>query len=331
MSVRHILFHSVKWLAVLSLVAGQAWAAEPKIVFKLAEVHPQGYPTELGDEEFARLVGERTGGRIKIEIYPGGQLGDEKAAIEQVQIGAIAFTRVSSAPMAQFSKQLGVFSLPYIFDSKEHMWAFLNGPGGTKMLEALSSSGFIGLAYYDGGARSFYASKPITKVEDLKGLKFRVMQNEWAVKMVNAFGANATPMAYGQVFSAIQTGVIEGAENNAPSYLTASHYQVAKNYLLDGHQRIPEVLVMSKIAFDTLSKEDQAILRKAAADSVSKQRQMWDAFEGEALAKVKAAGSIITDVKDPTPYQKAVKPVIDEAMPQFGEALNAIAAARPKK
>ena len=330
MTVKDILVRSAMWMAVLSLVAGRAWGAEPQIVLKLAEVHPQGYPTELADEEFGRLVAERSGGRIKVEVYPGAQLGDEKAAIEQVQIGALAFTRVSSAPMAQFSKQLGVFSLPYIFDSKEHMWAFLNGPGGRKMLDGLTSSGFVGLAYYDGGARSFYASKPITKLEDLKGLKFRVIQNEWSVKMVNALGANATPMAYGQVFSAIQTGVIEGAENNAPSYLTASHYQVAKNYLLDGHQRIPELLVMSKTVFDTLSKDDQALMKKAAADSVAKQRELWDKFEGEALAKVKTAGCTVTEVKDPTPFQKAMKPVIAEAKAQFGDALDAIAAARPK-
>jgi tripartite ATP-independent transporter DctP family solute receptor len=331
MTVKSILFRSAMWMAVLSLMTGRAWAADPKIVLKLAEVHPQGYPTELADEEFARLVSERSAGRIKIEVYPGAQLGDEKAAIEQVQIGALAFTRVSSAPMAQFSKQLGVFSLPYIFDSKDHMWAFLNGPGGRKMLDDLTASGFVGLAYYDGGARSFYASKPITKAEDLKGLKFRVIQNEWSVKMVNALGANATPMAYGQVFSAIQTGVIEGAENNAPSYLTASHYQVAKSYLLDGHQRIPEVLVMSKTVYETLSKEDQALIKKAADDSVAKQRQLWDAYEGEALAKVKAAGSTIVEVSDPTPYQKAVEPVIKEASAQFGDSLKAIAAARPKK
>ena len=330
MNAKSILFRSLPWLAAASLVAGRAWAADPQVVLKLAEVHPQGYPTELADEEFAKLVAERTQGRIKVEVYPGAQLGDEKAAIEQVQIGAIAFTRVSSAPMAQFSKQLGVFSLPYIFDSKDHMWAFLNGAGGKKMLEDLTASGFVGLAYFDGGARSFYSTKPMTKVEDLKGLKFRVIQNEWSVKMVNAFGANATPMAYGQVFSAIQTGVIEGAENNAPSYLTSSHYQVAKNYLLDGHQRIPEVLVASKTVFDGLSREDQAVIRKAAADSVAKQRQLWDAFEGEALAKVKAAGSTVVAVKDLAPYQRAVEPVIKEASTQFGDSLKAISAARPK-
>jgi tripartite ATP-independent transporter DctP family solute receptor len=316
---------------LLALCTGRAAAAEAQITLKLAEVHPKGYPTEVADEEFARLVGERSGGRIKVDVYPGAQLGDEKSAIEQVQIGAIAFTRVSSAPMAQFSKQLGVFSLPYIFDSKEHMWAFLNGPGGRKMLDALQPSGFVGLAYYDGGARSFYATKPIARIEDLKGLKLRVLQTEWSVKMVNAFGASATPMPYGQVFSALQTGVIDGAENNAPSYLTASHSQVAKHYLLDHHQRIPEVLVMSVILAEKLPKADLELVQKAAVDSVAKQRSLWDAYEIEALAKVKAQGSVITEVKDLAPFQKAVKPVIDEAQKEFGEALQAIAAARPKK
>lgn len=330
MNRERILSCSAIALSMLALGVGRVAAAEPQLVFKLAEAHPQGYPTELADEEFARLVGERSGGRIKVEVYPGSQLGDEKTAIEQVQIGALAFTRVSSAPMAQFSKQLGVFSLPYVFDSKGHMWAFLDGPDGRKMLDALETAHFIGLAYFDGGARSFYSTKPITKVEDLKGLKFRVIQNEWSVKMVNAFGANATPMAYGQVFSALQTGVIDGAENNPPSYLTASHNQVAKNYLLDGHQRIPEVLVMSKAIWSGLSKDDQALIKKAAADAVKKQRQLWDAFEVDALAKVKAAGSVVTDVKDLSPFQKAVKPVIDEAQQTFGEALKAIAAARKK-
>ncbi len=331
MNPKRILFGSMKWLAMLSLVMGRAWAADPKIVLKLAEVHPQGYPTELGDEEFARLVGERTNGRIKVEVYPGAQLGDEKTAIEQVQIGALAFTRVSSAPMAQFVKKLNVFSLPYIFDSKEHMWAFLNGPMGTKMLDDLSGSGFIGLAYYDGGARSFYTTKPVKSVADLKGMKIRVMQNEASVQTMRAFGASATPMVYGQVFSALQTGVIDGAENNAPSYLTASHYQVAKYYILDGHQRIPEVLVMSKTVFDGLSKEDQALIKKAAADSVKKQRELWDKFESEALAKVKAGGSQVLEVKDPTPFQYAVKPVIEDARKDYGDVLKAIADARTKK
>jgi len=312
------------------LPSAEAAAGGP-IVLKLGEDHPKGYPTELGDEEFARLLGERSKGRMKVEVYPGSQLGEEKAVIEQVQLGAIALTRVNMSPMGEFSKPLGVFSLPYVFESSEHMWAFLNGPDGQKMLDSLKPSRLIGLCYYDSGARSFYARKPLTKMEDLKGLKLRVQLSEWALKTVRAFGANATPMPYGQVFSALQTGVIDGAENNPPSFFTASHYQVARHYLLDQHQRVPEILVMSKVIWDKLSREDQALVKQAAADSVKKQRELWDAFERESLAKVKAGGAIITEVKDLGPYRKAVKPIIDEASAQFGETLKAIEKARPKK
>ena len=318
-------------VACLGLFAQRTWSADaPKIVLKLGETHPKGYPTELADEEFARLVGERSNGRIKVEVYPGSQLGEEKAVIEQVQLGAVAQTRVSTAPVAQFSKQLGVFSLPYIFVSKQHMWNYLDGPDGQKLLDSLQPSHFVGLCYYDGGARNFYTSKPVKQLEDLKGLKIRVQQSEWMLKMVNAFGANASPMPMGQVFSGLQTGVIDGAENNEPSYFNWSHHQVAKYFLQDAHLRLPEILIMSKTVWDTLSKDDQAIIKKAAADSVKKQRELWDAAEADALAKAKAAGAIVTPVADLSPYQKAVKPVIDEASAQFGESLKAIEKARPQ-
>jgi tripartite ATP-independent transporter DctP family solute receptor len=314
---------------VFALVIFFAGAASlpAQTVFKLAETHPKGYPTEMADEYFAQLVTERSGGKLKVEVYPGNQLGEEKAAIEQVQLGAIAFTRVSSGPMAEFNKALGAFSLPYIFDNSDHMWKYLNGPDGQKLLDGLSASRFVGLCYYDPGARSFYSSKPIMKLEDLKGLKIRVIQNTINMELVAALGGSATPMPYGQVFSALQTQVIDAAENNFPSYLTANHYQVAKYYLVDTHQRVPEVLVMSKVVFDGLSKADQDLIRKAAVDSVARQRELWSAFEKEAEEKVKAAGCTVTYIKDLTPFQNAVKPVID-AHPEFTEILKGIAKAR---
>jgi len=263
-------------LALTMLFVGAA-SLQAQTVLKLAETHPKGYPTELADEHFAQLVTERSGGKLKVEVYPGNQLGEEKAAIEQVQLGAIAFTRVSSGPMAEFNKALGAFSLPYIFDSGEHMWSYLNSPEGQKLLDGLSTSRFVGLCYFDPGARSFYSFKPITKLEDLKGLKIRVIQNTINMELMQALGASATPMPYGQVFSSLQTQVIDAAENNFPSYLTANHYQVAKHYLVDAHQRVPEVLVVSKVVFDGLSKEDQDLIRQAAKDTVAKQRELWSA------------------------------------------------------
>jgi TRAP-type C4-dicarboxylate transport system substrate-binding protein len=189
----------------------------------------------------------------------------------------------------------------------------------------------VGLCWYDGGARSFYANYPLNTIADLKGKKFRVMPNALLVKMVEAMGASAVPMGAGQVFSAIQTGVIDGAENNAPSLISFNHYQVAKYYMLNEHLRLPEVLFMSKIVWDKLSKDQQAAIRKAAVETVDFQRKKWDAFEVEALAKIKAEGQIIVDVKDKTPFKNAVKQLLAEESPKFAETLKAIDAARPKK
>jgi tripartite ATP-independent transporter DctP family solute receptor len=306
--------------------------AQAQMVLKLSEIHAKGYPTELADEEFARLVDTYTKGQIKVDVFPGGQIsGDEKVVIEQVKIGAIAIARVSSGALGSFNAQLNVFALPFIFDSKAHMWAFLNGAAGQKMLADLAPSGFVGLCWYDGGARSFYANYPLNTIADLKGKKFRVMPNAILVKMVEAMGASAVPMAAGQVFSAIQTGVIDGAENNAPSLISFNHYQVAKYYMLDEHLRLPEVLFMSKMVWDKLSKEQQAAIRKAAGETVDFQRKKWDAYEIEALNKIKAEGEIVVEVKDPTPFKNAVKQLLAAESPQFAETLKAINAARPKK
>jgi tripartite ATP-independent transporter DctP family solute receptor len=301
-------------------------------VLKLAEIHPQGYPTELADEEFAKLVVKYTNGQIKVDIFPGGQIsGDEKVVIEQVKINAVSIARVSSGALGAFNAQLNVFSLPFLFDSSDHMWAFLLSPTGMKMLDDLAPSGFVGLCWYDGGARSFYANYPLNSIADLKGKKFRVMGNPLLVKMVEAMGASAVPMAAGQVFSAVQTGVIDGAENNAPSLVSFNHYQVAKYYMLDEHLRLPEVLFMSKLAWDKLTKDQQAGIRKAAAETVSFQRKAWDAYVIEATKKIKAEGEIIVDVKDKTPFKNAVRQLLAEESPKFADTIKAIDAARPKK
>jgi tripartite ATP-independent transporter DctP family solute receptor len=301
------------------------FAADP-MVLKLSEIHAKGYPTELADEEFARLVNLYTKGQIKVDVFPGGQIsGDEKVVIEQVKIGAVAIARVSSGALGSFNAQLNVFALPFMFDSKAHMWSFLNGAAGQKMLADLAPSGFVGLCWYDGGARSFYANYPLNTIGDLKGKKFRVMPNAILVKMVEAMGASAVPMGAGQVFSAIQTGVIDGAE------ISFNHYQVAKYYMLDEHLRLPEVLFMSKMVWDKLSKDQQAAIRKAAVETVDFQRKKWDAYEIEALNKIKAEGQIIVEVKDKTPFKDAVKQLLADESPKFADTIKAINAARPKK
>lgn len=298
--------------------------AEQTYSFRLAETHPPDYPTTLGDKKFAELVHEKSGGRIKIDVFPSAQLGEEKAAIEQVQLGAIEFARVSSGALAGFSKDYGVFSLPYIFDSQEHMWKFLKSEDGEKLLNSLEASKMKGLAYYDPGARSFYTKDPITKLEDLKGKKIRVIQNQVNVDIMEALGASATPMAYGEVFSAIQTGVIDGAENNYPSYYSSKHYEVAKYFLIDQHQRVPEVLLISTAAWKKLSPEDQNLIKEAALESVSYQIEEWNQYEKDSEEKVRAAGSTITEVADLKPWKEAVKPVIDKYRQEYGATLDAI-------
>jgi tripartite ATP-independent transporter DctP family solute receptor len=314
-------------------LAALSFAANAQTVLKLAEIHPQGYPTELADEQFAKLVNQYTNGKFKVDIFPGGQISaDEKVVIEQVKINAIQIARVSSGALGSFNAQLNVFSLPYLFDSSDHMWSFLLSPYGQKMLADLAPSGFIGLCWYDGGSRSFYANYPLNTIADLKGHKFRVMPNNLLVKMVEAMGASAVPMAAGQVFSAIQTGVIDGAENNAPSYVMSfNHNQVAKYYMLDEHLRLPEVLFINKGAWDKLSKDDQAAFRKAAAETVAFQRKAWDDYDVKAMAAGKAAGSTVVEVKDKTPFKNAVKDLLATEGPAFAETLKAIDAARPKK
>lgn len=267
------------------------------MVLRLAETHPGDYPTTLGDIEFARLVEEKTEGRIKIEVYHSKQLGEEKDVIEQVQFGAIDFTRVSVGPMTEFSPELAVVALPYIYKSADHMWNVLNSKIGDDLLAGLESSNFVGLGWYDGGARSFYNSvRPIKTLEDLEGLKFRVMQSELMVDMVEALGASPTPMPYGEVYSSIQTNVIDGAENNWPSYDTSSHFEVAKYYTLDEHLRVPEILIASKIVMDKVSAEDLELIREAALESQMFQREQWAAKEAASEAKIREAGNEIYEL-----------------------------------
>ncbi|MBD0379014.1 TRAP transporter substrate-binding protein [Paenibacillus sedimenti] len=300
----------------------------PKLNFRLAETHPADYPTTIGDKKFAELVNQASGGRIKIDVFPSSQLGEEKAVIEQVQLGAIEFTRVSTGALGGFNKQYEVFSLPYIFDNDEHQWRFLESEQGTKLLDSLESSRMKGLAYYSSGARHFYTKKPVKSIADLKGLKIRVIQNKVNIDLMNALGANATPMPYGDVFNALQTGIIDAAENNYPSYFSSNHFQQAKNLILDQHQRVPEVLLISKVAWDKLSADDKALIKKAALDSVKTQKEEWAKFEKDSEAKVRAAGVTITEVSDLKPWQEAVKPVIDKYRNDYKETLEAIEKAK---
>jgi tripartite ATP-independent transporter DctP family solute receptor len=295
-------------------------ASKETIVLRLAETQTETYPATMGAIEFARLVEERTDGRIKIEVFTGGQLGgDEQAILEQVQFGAIDFTRANFAPI------LNLLQMPYLFTDADHMHKVIDSEIGTELLSSVEAGNFVGLALYDAGTRNFYNSvRPIKTVEDMKGLKIRTTQSQLIVDMVEALGASATPMAFGEVYSSLQTGVIDGAENNWVSYDQNSHYEVAKYISLDGHTAPPEILVCSKMVFDKLSPEDQQILRECAKESELWEREKYDEIENKSMEHVIAEGSEVTELEDREGFVKAVEPLYEKYAGDYMDTLQAI-------
>ncbi|MBZ4022656.1 C4-dicarboxylate ABC transporter [Rhodobacter sp. TJ_12] len=305
--------HLTTLAALLAGVAFAGAATACETTFRSSDTHPDGYPTVEAVKYMGQLLQERSDGRLCIEVYHSAQLGEEKDSIEQTQFGVIDMNRVSLGPFNNIIEETQVPSLPYIFRSVDHMHTVMDGEIGQQILDAFTPHDLIGLAFYDGGSRSFYNSqKPIKSMADLEGMKFRVMQSDLFVDMVSAVGANATPMPYGEVYSSIQTGVIDGAENNWPSYDSSGHFEVAKYYTLDQHLIVPEVLVMSKRTWDGLSAEDQEIVRQAARDSVPEMRRLWAEQEARSEAKLEAAGvEVVTDI-DKTPFIEAMEPVYEK-------------------
>ncbi len=300
---------------------GEEVKADETIVLRLADNQPIGYPTVVGDEKFAQLVEEYSNGRIKVEVYPQATLGDEKSCIEQVQFGGIDFTRVSISPLASFNPLLNALQMPYLYRTPEHMWNVLNGEIGSYFLESMEDSGFVGLTYFDSGARSFYNTiKPIYTVADLAGMKIRVQESDLMMGLVEALGAAPTPMSYGDVYSALQTGVIDGAENNWPSYDSSNHYEVAKFYSIDQHTRVPEMLIASKTTMDKLSKADQELIKKAARDCQSTQIEAWADYAKKSEEKVRAAGCQINDINDQAEFANSMNSLYEKMLDDEGKA-----------
>jgi tripartite ATP-independent transporter DctP family solute receptor len=295
-------------LAMSTTLAAQA----QEINLRSADIHPDGYPTVEAVKFMGQLISERTNGRIKVQVMPSSVLGSEKDTIEQTRFGVIDLNRVNAAPFNNLVKETVVLGMPFLFRSTEHMHKTVDGPIGDEILAAFEPHGLIGLTYYDSGARSFYTTKkPIEKLADLKGMKIRVQQSDLWIAMMQAFGANPTPMPMGEVYSSLETGVVDGAENNWPSYESARHFEVAKNYTLTEHSLNPEILVMSKISWDKLTPEDQKIVRQAAKESTVKMRELWTAREKTSEEKVRAAGVNVIKV-DKSEFSAAMKPVYDK-------------------
>jgi tripartite ATP-independent transporter DctP family solute receptor len=318
---------------VLTLVAasfGGSALAQQKVVLKASDVHPTGYPTVAAVESMGKKLEAATNGRLTIQMYPSMQLGGEKEAIEQAQVGALAFARVSVGALGPVVDDLNVFNLPYLFRNTAHMQKVIDGPIGQELLDKVTNNtkaGMIGVCWMDAGARSLYdTKKPIRNIDDLKGMKFRVMGNPMFVDMMNALGGNGVAMGYDQVFNALQTGVVDGAENNPPSFVFDNHYTVAKYYTLDEHLIVPEMLVMSRKIWDGLSAADQALIKKFAREAQFDERALWVKYENDAMDKAKAAGIIITEIADKKPFQAAVKPVWDKYGPKYADMVKRIQA-----
>jgi len=309
-----------------TFLISSAAQAQSKIVLRAADIQPETYPTVVGLKSMAEYLKRVSKGRIELQVFAGGQLGDERSTIEQTKLGVLDMVRTSAAPVAQSYAPMGVFSLPFLFRDSNHLWKVLNGSVGKELLAGLEGSGFVGLAYYDSGSRNFYTSKkPVRTVADLKGLRIRAQQNQVTLDMMEALGAKPVPLALGEVYSGLQTNAIDGAENNFPSYGPSGvrHYEVAKYYSLTGHTSVPEVVLMSKSRWDKLSRSDQLLIRQAALASVPVQVKAWNKLTNDSRAAVKKAGVTVVNVNRPE-FQKAVQPVYDKYKSQFGTLVQRI-------
>src|SRR5258708_7599190 len=304
--------------------------AQAKSVFKASDVQPPGYPTVAATENLGKKLEAATQGRLSVQMYPSMQLGGEKETIEQTQIGAIQMLRVSVGSMGPIVDDINVVNMPFLFKNTAHAERMMDGPIGQELLDKITASpnaGLVALCWMDAGARSLYNTKrPIKTIEDLKGLKFRVIGNPIFVDMMNALGGNGVAMGYDQVFSALQTGLIEGAEDNPPSYVFSNHYTTAKYYSLTEHLIIPEVLLFSKKAWTQLSADDQNLIKKLAGEAQLEERELWTKYEQQAMDKAKAAGCEIVEIADKAPFQNAVKPVWDKYGPKYQDMIKRIQA-----
>jgi tripartite ATP-independent transporter DctP family solute receptor len=304
--------------------------AQAKLVLKASDVQPPGYPTVAATENLGKKLEAATNGRLSVQMFSSMQLGGEKETIEQTQINAIQLLRASAGTLGPIVDDINVVNMPFLFKNIAHAHKMMDGPIGDELLDRITANpnaGLVGLCWMDSGARSVYNTKrPVKVIDDLKGLKIRVIGNPIFVDMMNALGGNGVAMGYDQVYSALQTGVVDGAENNAPSYVFSNHYTVAKYYSLTEHLVIPEVLTFSKKAWATLSADEQALVKKFAREAQLEERDLWNKYEQLAMDKAKAAGCEITEIADKAPFQKAVKPVWDKYGPKYQAMITRIQA-----
>jgi tripartite ATP-independent transporter DctP family solute receptor len=304
------------FLPVLALASAPVVLSAPSAAreFRAADTQAEDYPTVEALNYMGKLIAERTGGRHQIKVFHSRQLGEEKETIEQTRAGAIDLNRTNVAPIGEFVPAANVLAMPFLFRSVDHLHRVLDGPIGDDILASFTPHGFIGLTFYDSGARSIYDSvRPIRAPADLKGLKIRVQQSDLMVQMIRALGAQPIEMPYGQVLTGLATKLIDGAENNWPSFVTTGHYKYAGYYALTEHTMSPEVLVMSRKAWESLSPEDQAIFKQAALESNAFMRGRWRALEDASEREARAAGIMVVKDLDRKPFQDAMAAIYQQA------------------
>ena len=289
----------------LSLLIG-CGKSDSVYVLKLAHVLDAAHPVHKAMVFMGEKLAEKSGGTMRLDIYPSGQLGAERDLIELLQIGSLAMTKVATAPLEGFVPDMRVFGVPYIFRDDEHRWKVLNGEIGQRLLLAGTQFNIRGMCYYDSGSRSFYTkNKPIRSPADLKGQKIRVMKSRTAMKMVESLGGSPTPIPWGELYTSLQQGVVDGAENNPPTFYFSRHYEVCKYYSLDEHTTGPDILIMSTVVWKNLTTQQQQWVQEAIDESAIYQRSLWKTASDDAIAAVKAAGVEVI-YPDKSPFQDAV-------------------------
>ena len=279
---------------------------------KLAHGLDPSHPVHKGMVFMAETLEKKSGGKLTMTIYPSGQLGSEQQCVELLQIGSLAITKVSAAVLESFTNNFQVLGLPYIFRSKEHAFHVLDGEIGQELLLSTEKYKIRGLCFYDAGARSFYSiDQEIISPDNLKGMKIRVMKSQTSMNLVQAMGGSPTPISWGELYTALQSGVVDGAENNPPSFYTSRHYEVCKQYSLNEHTRVPDVVIISTVVWNRLSDQEKIWLQEAANESVLVQRKYWEESELMSIEEVKKAG-VNVNYPDKGPFAAKVQGLLEE-------------------
>lgn len=314
-------------ILLIGVLVGCEEQAKGKVI-KLAHGLDVTHPVHKAMVFMGERLKEKSGGTLSLDIYPSQQLGSERECLELLQIGSLGMTKVSTGVLENFAPSLKVFGLPFLFRDSEHRFNVLEGDIGEKLLDASISKRLKGLTFYDAGSRSFYSKVPINSPGDLKGLKLRVMESQTAMNMVKNLGGSPTPIAWGELYTALQQGVVDGAENNLPSFYLSRHYEVCKYYVLDEHTALPDELLISTVIWNKLTPQEQQWVKEAAVESAEYEKVIWHEAEMEALAEIKKAGvEVITPEKNA--FRERVKPMYDEfeldpAMKELIEEIQAV-------